>query len=134
MSRYCLDTSAYSHYQRGDRAVVGLLDAADWVGVPTIVLGELWLGFLQGRHLERNLEELQLFLAHPVVEELALDHHGARHFGEITLALKRAGTPIPTNDIWIAAAAAQAGATVLTYDRHFRSIERVGSVVLERPG
>ncbi|HEY3567135.1 MAG TPA: hypothetical protein VGP73_04305 [Thermoanaerobaculia bacterium] len=47
MSRYCLDTSAYSHFKRGDPAVVDLIDRADWLGLPSIALGELWIGFLQ---------------------------------------------------------------------------------------
>ena len=55
---------------------------------------------------------------------------GARVYAEIVTALRRAGTPLPTNDIWIAAIAARNGATVLTYDPHFRSIERIGSVIL----
>ena len=48
MSRYCLDTSAYSHFKRGDPAVVDLIDRADWLGLPSIALGEIWIGFLLG--------------------------------------------------------------------------------------
>ena len=70
------------------------------------------------------------FLANPAVELLSVDHHVARIYAEIVADLRKAGTPIPTNDIWIAAAAARAGATILTYDAHFRSISRVGSLVL----
>ncbi len=43
MSRFCLDTSAYSNFKRGDPAVVQLIDSADWLGMPSIVLGELWM-------------------------------------------------------------------------------------------
>lgn len=68
MSRYCLDTSAYSRFQRGDRQVVELLDRAEWVGVPAVVLGELWTGFLLGSRAEANRIALQRFLAHPAVE------------------------------------------------------------------
>jgi predicted nucleic acid-binding protein len=48
VSRYCLDTSAYSQFMRGEPAVTGLLDAAEWIGVPAIVIGELLSGFAQG--------------------------------------------------------------------------------------
>ena len=130
MSRYCLDTSAYSHFKRGDPAVVELVDSAEWIGVSSVVVGELWLGFLQGDRLARNQAELAEFLAHPVVEELVVDREVARVYAEIALALRRAGTPLPTNDVWIAAAASRAGATVLTYDPHFTRIQRVGAVVL----
>ncbi len=130
MSRYCLDTSAYSQFKRGDPKVVELIDSAEWLGVPAAVLGELWVGFLQGEQLHRNQAELDAFLAHPHVEELVVDGSVARIFGEIVVALRRAGTPLPTNDIWVAATAARAGATVLTYDTHFSLIARVGALVL----
>jgi len=130
MSRYCLDTSAYSHFFRGEEEIVGLLDRAEWVGVPAITLGELRTGFLLGEHRLRNESELRSFLSNPVVEVLPVDEEVSRHFSEIVVALRRAGTPIPTNDIWIAATAARSGALVLTYDEHFRQISRVGSIVL----
>jgi tRNA(fMet)-specific endonuclease VapC len=130
MSRYCLDTSAYSHFRRGDSHVTDLLDRAKWVGVPAIALGELRVGFLLGGRRERNESELQEFLANPVVEVLEVDAEATRHYAEIVVDLRRAGTPIPTNDVWIAATAAREGALVLTYDEHFEKISRVGSVVL----
>ncbi len=130
MSRFCIDTSAYSHFKRGDHQVVALLDTAEWIGVPSVVIGELWLGFLQGERLERNVSELNEFLANPVVHEIVIDRDVGRVYAEIVVALRKAGTPLPTNDIWIAAAAARSGATVLTYDSRFGSIQRTGSVVL----
>lgn len=134
MSRYCLDTSAYSHFKRGDANVVEAIDTAEWIGVPAVVLGELRTGFLLGNRRADNEAELREFLANPVVEELPVDRDVARIYAEIVVALRHAGTPLPTNDIWIAATGAHAGATVLTYDPHFRAIQRVGSVVLPLPG
>ena len=130
MSRYCLDTSAYSHFKRGESQVVDLIDAADWLGVPSIVLGELRTGFLLGGRVDRNEAELHEFLLNPIVEELVVDGDVSQVYAEIVSALRRAGTPLPTNDIWIAATAACAGAPVLTYDPHFHHIARVGSIVL----
>jgi tRNA(fMet)-specific endonuclease VapC len=133
LSRYCLDTSAYSHFKRGEERVVGILEAADWIGVPSIVLGELWMGFLAGGRIERNVAELREFLANPVVNELIVDADVARVYAEIAIALRRAGNPIPTNDSWIAATAANVGAIVLTHDVHFDQIQRVGSLILSKP-
>ncbi len=130
MSRFCLDTSAYSHFKRGDPRAVELIDHAEWLGMSSVVLGELWIGFLIGRRTEQNDAELREFFANPVVEVLGLDHHVARIYAEIVVALRQAATPIPTNDIWIAAVTARAGATVLTYDSHFNAISRVGALVL----
>lgn len=59
-----------------------------------------------------------------------MDSETSFQYAEIVAELRRAGTPIPTNDIWIAATAARNGATVLTCDDHFERIGRVGSVVI----
>jgi len=131
VSRYCLDTSAYSQFKLGHPPVVEAVDRADWIGMPSIVLGELWVGFLPGSRAAQNQDDLADFMRHPVVEELPVDGETARIYAEIVVALRKKGTPIPSNDIWIAAAAARAGATVLTYDTHFSAIERVGSLILQ---
>jgi predicted nucleic acid-binding protein len=133
MSRFCLDTSAYSHFKRGHAPVVEQLDRAEWVGIPAVVVGELWTGFLQGDQIERNEAELQEFVANPYVEVVQIDERVARVYGEIVVDLRKAGRPLPTNDIWIAAASATAGATVLTYDEHFKDMTRIGSLVLSPP-
>lgn len=133
MNRFCLDTSAYSHFNRGDQAVVELIDSADWLGVPAVTLGELETGFLLGRRRRENQEILREFLENPAVEEIRVSHSIAGAYAEIVAALRRAGTPIPTNDIWIAAAAIDTSSTVLTYDPHFDLIAQVRSVVLPKP-
>lgn len=130
MSRYCLDTSAYSNFQRGDPRVVELIDRAEWIGIPAIVLGELRVGFALGGDRDANEEMLGEFLAEPVVEVLGVDGEVSRQYADIVVDLRRAGTPVPTNDVWIAATSARAGAIVLSYDEHFEAIARVGSMVL----
>ena len=130
--RLALDTSAYSHFMRGDDAVVDLVDVADWIGVPVVVLGELRTGFGLGKRVKHNDAELARFLENPVVHVLDVDDDASRIYADIVIALRKAGTPVPTNDIWIAAVAARDGAQVVTYDEHFRAIGRVGAIVLER--
>lgn len=134
MSRYCLDTSAYSEFKRGHTRFVELIDQAEWIGMPAITIGELRVGFLLGTRRETNEAELREFLLNPAVEELAVDADVGRQYAEIVVDLRRAGTPIPTNDIWIAATAARAGAIVLSRDPHYKAIQRVGSLVIEEPG
>jgi len=130
VTRLCLDTSAYSNFQRGHPAVVDHIDRAAWIGLPSVVLGELWAGFLLGAHTGRNARELGEFLDHPVVEIVRSDEETARIYGEIVVDLRRKGTPLPTNDVWIAAAAARAGAAVPTFDARYREIARIGVLVL----
>lgn len=130
MSAYCLDTSAYSNFRRGNVEVAALLDQAELVGVPTVALGELRTGFLLGGRHRRNETELAAFLDNPVVQVLPVDSETSRHYADIVAELRKAGTPLPTNDIWIAATAARNGTTVLTCDDHFKRIARVGSIVV----
>lgn len=98
--------------------------------MPSVTIGELWAGFLLGSQIDRNAAELRAFLSHPAVREIPVDGDVARTYAEIVVELRQAGTPLPTNDVWIAASAASVGGTVLTFDSHFKSIRRVGSMIL----
>jgi tRNA(fMet)-specific endonuclease VapC len=131
VSRYCLDRVTYSHFKRGAPRITGILNAAEWIGVPVIVIGELCAGFAQGSKFEKKMTELNEFVAQPVVETLPVDRSVARLFGEIVADLRRSGWPIPSNDIWIAATCARAGATLLTWNSHFRYVPRIGTILLE---
>ena len=126
MTRLCLDTSAFSFWQRGHPECNSILDQSRDVGMPAISLGELRAGFRLGNREEKNEQELREFLAIPYVRVLAVDEEVAEHYAQIVADLTRAGTPLPTNDIWIAALALREGATLLTFDEHFRLIPRVG--------
>jgi tRNA(fMet)-specific endonuclease VapC len=130
LSAYCLDTSAYSNFRRGNGELAELLDRAELVGVSTIALGELRTGFLLGGRRQSNEAELEAFLDNPAVEVLQVDSETSRHYAGIVAELRKAGTPLPTNDIWIAAAAARYATTVLTCDDHFERVARVGSIVI----
>lgn len=131
--RFCLDTSAYSHFKRGDPQVVDLIDRAEWLGMPVVVLGELAVGFRKGGRAAKNQEELAGFMASPFVEVLSVDDTMTDIYADIVLDQQKSGRPLPTNDIWIAAIAVRWGAPILTYDAHFREISRVGATVLTRP-
>ena len=93
-------------------------------------MGELAVGFRQGSRAETNQAELDRFVANPAVEILPVGEDVAGIYADIVLDLKKAGTPLPANDIWIAAVAVRHGASVLTCDLHFRTIVRVGATVL----
>jgi tRNA(fMet)-specific endonuclease VapC len=102
MTRICLDTSAYSHFKRGAPEALEIICSAREVGFPSIVLGELRAGFLSGMRHEENEQELVTFLQNPVVRILDVDEETTSHYAEIVMMLRRHGTPVPTNDIWIA--------------------------------
>ena len=98
--------------------------------MPSVVIGELWTGFLLGTRRTENIRELEEFLNHAVVEVVPIDEEVAHIYGDVVVELRRKGRPLPTNDIWIAATAARAGGTILTFDEHFQEITRVGTLIL----
>lgn len=122
MTALCLDTSAYSALKRGDREVHACLERADRILVPTIVLGELRAGFAAGGRRAQNLAELAEFLAVPGCEVAVIDDAVSQRYADIVTVLRNAGTPIPTNDTWIAAVALTTASAVLTRDSHFAQI------------
>ncbi|MBI2822428.1 MAG: type II toxin-antitoxin system VapC family toxin [Acidobacteria bacterium] len=125
MTRFLLDTSAYSSFLRGNEDVQAMLQQADEIYLTPIVLGELRAGFLRGKHRKKNEGELDAFLSSPRVAVVEVDDETATRYAVILHALWRAGTPIPTNDIWIAASAMQRGLRLLTTDAHFRKVSQV---------
>lgn len=90
-------------------------------GLPVIVLGELTVGFRHGTRGEANQSELDRFVANTAVEVLPVNEDVVGLYADIVLDLKKAGTPLPANDIWIAAVAARRGVTVPTYRTRARS-------------
>src|SRR3989304_6182371 len=125
MTRVLLDTSAYSVFMRGQAAINQPLQHADEIYVSPIVLGELLAGFRRGRNRARNERELQTFLSSPRVRGVGLDEETAERYAVIVEGLWKAGTPIPTNDIWIAASAMQYGLSIVTTDAHYQRAAQV---------
>ena len=85
-------------------------------------------GFLNGSRARTNLANLDTFLDSPRVEVLSCDEETALRYAELRLQLKRQGTPIPMNDIWIAALALQHGATLFTRDADFDHLPQLRRV------
>ena len=118
-----LDTNALSALLDGDAALVELLRPQERLSLPAIVLGEYRFSLEQSTHrsqLGRLLDGLE---KHSIV--LTVDAETARHYARVRTQLKRNGTPIPENDVWIAALAAQHAAPVVSRDRHFDQVERL---------
>lgn len=118
----CLDTNAYSALMRGHDKVREILEKADSLILPTVVLGELHAGFTAGNRKVENEQKLQSFLNTPGTRVAPIGQQTAERYGKLVRHLKLQGTPIPTNDIWIAAVAFETGAVLLTADTHFSTI------------
>jgi len=132
-TRLVLDTSAYSHFRAGHERVLDLIAATEVVFLPTIVLGELEAGFTLGRRGQENRTLLAEFLAEPFVAILPVTPSVARYYGRIVASLRRAGTPIPINDIWIAATTLDCGGHLLTFDEHFEEVASLDRTILPLP-
>ena len=131
--RLVLDTSAYSLFRTGHSGVLDLLAGAAVVVVPAVVLGELQAGFVLGKRVEENRRMLAEFLDEPFVSILDVSAATGRHYGKIFAALRLAGTPIPINDVWIAAATMECGGHLLTFDHDYHRIAGLDHTVLEAP-
>jgi tRNA(fMet)-specific endonuclease VapC len=125
MKRLLLDTSAYSALLRGHEEIEKHIRRAKDICINPIMLGELRAGFAGGRQARKNEGYLQRFLSSPRVTILSIDAETSERYAFILNALREAGTPAPTNDIWIAASAMQHGLAVLTTDSHFLRISQV---------
>lgn len=110
---------------RGDAAVTEMLQTVEAIYVNAVVLGELRVGFLRGRLRQKNETRLRRFLASSRVSVLPIDEDTAERYAVILDGPWNAGTPIPTNDLWIAASAMQYGLSVITTDAHFLKIPQI---------
>jgi tRNA(fMet)-specific endonuclease VapC len=117
-----LDTSAYSALQRGHQGILDVMRRSESVGVPAVVLAELYSGFRAGIRWAENTEQLARFLSKPSVRVLNVTEETALRYAEVDVYLRKRGRPIPRNDVWIAAAAIEYGMQLVTLDEHFREI------------
>ena len=120
------DTNALSAFADGQTSVVSRAAQATQVAIPVIVLGEFRFGIAQSRTRTTYEEWLQETLRRSAV--LDIDEKTTVHYASIRLELKRAGAPIPQNDLWIAALCRQGSLPLLSRDSHFdhvSGLERV---------
>ena len=125
--KVCLDTNALSALMvegQGDRTLLAkeVMEEAERVFVPTIVLGEALFGFAKGNREAENRRRLRDFLEQPGMALAPVDADAAERYARIFLHLRGIGKPIPQNDVWIAGIAASLGAALLTFDAHFRHV------------
>ena len=120
--KVALDTNAYIDFLRGDPGRVEIVRKARRLYLPLFVLGELRAGFAAGNRTAENLEILQRFLQSPRVSILLPDEQTTHHYASIFVHLRENGTPIPGNDLWIAALSSQHGLALCSSDAHFEKV------------
>jgi predicted nucleic acid-binding protein len=123
--RVALDTNRLIDLFQGDAALAGLLETCEEVWIPLFVLAEIKAGFYGGTQQHRNEILLGKLLAKTTVAMLLPSRETAEHYARLFVQLKRAGTPVPDNDLWIAALALQHDLMLITRDRHFQRIPQL---------
>ncbi len=125
--RVALDTNRLTDLFRGDEALAKQLAACEEVYIPLLVLAELLAGIYGGTRQSHNQARLRGLLMKPTVSILSPGRETAEHYARIFLQLKLAGTPIPDNDLWIAALTLEHDLHLITRDRHFQKIPQLST-------
>lgn len=126
--KLAIDTNAYRLMMDADPNAVRLVRTAERLLMPVPVIAELRFGFLNGTKGRENEGNLVRFLDRARVEVLCCDEETAIRYAELKLQLKTQGTPIPLNDVWIAALVLQHQATLFTRDSDFERIPQLPRV------
>jgi tRNA(fMet)-specific endonuclease VapC len=124
--KYLLDTNIVIALFGNDPDVVEQVDKAEKIFIQVIVAGELYYGAIKSRFSKRNLDKIEAFINSNTI--LGCDEETARFYGNFKKDLKEAGKPIPENDIWIAAIAAQYKMSLITKDEHFYYIKDLKTI------
>lgn len=126
--RVALDTNRLTDLFRGDGELGAFLGGCDEVCVPFVVLGEMKAGFLGGTRSAANEKLLASLLARETVAILYAGRETTEQYARLFVQLKRAGTPAPDNDLWIAALCLEHDLALITRDRHFDKIPQLRQV------
>jgi len=129
--KFILDTSAYSEFNRGNEKLKQWFQSDHEIIVPLIVVGELRAGFAAGDRRDDNEQLLQRFLDSPNVHTVTITDASTHLFAQTYLMLRRAGTPVGTNDLWIAAISVEHQCPLLTVDSDFSRIKALKLLELQ---
>ena len=115
-----LDTNVLIKFLRGDGKIAKVVSTYAQILVPTVVIGEYKAGVAGETAVGRQqLSALKMFLDSPAVKIVEVTEDVANAYARVFRILKANGTPIPQNDLWIAACAVDSAAVVYSLDEHF---------------
>lgn len=124
--RIVLDTNIYCDFAEGVPDVVEtIVDFADEIYLPAIVIAELTFGFMKGTRQHDNKKKLQQIIDQLQIAIIDVTQDVARKYALIYLHLVQKGRKIPINDVWIAACCMHTGGTLYSRDKHFEAIELI---------
>lgn len=123
--RVALDTNRLTDLFQGDADLAGILGGCQEVWIPFVVLAEMKAGFLGGTRHVQNEALLSNLLSRETVAILYASRETTEQYARLFVQLKRAGTPVPDNDLWIAAISIEHDLALITRDRHFDKIPQL---------
>jgi tRNA(fMet)-specific endonuclease VapC len=123
--RLALDTNRYVDFCRDEEEIVRGIRLAREIVLPFAALAELRAGFACGTKAKKNAAVLTRFLGRPRVRVLWADDATTHHFANLFRQLRQQGTPIPSNDLWIAALCVQHDLTLASRDAHFEHLPQI---------
>jgi len=123
-----LDTNRYKDFCSGETSVFSAIKKAETVVFPFIVVAELKAGFACGTKAKKNEAVLSRFLNEKYVQTIYANKETFFHYADLYKQLREQGTPIPTNDLWIAALTIQHNMILGTRDKHFKHIPQISLI------
>ena len=126
--RLALDTNRYRDLADGITAVVETLELAEAIVVPFVVVAELRAGFAVGKRGRENERLLRRFLERPGISVVFATDATIREYAQLYRQLRAQGTPIPTNDLWIASLVLEHEVALFSRDSHFRHLPQLDLV------
>ena len=123
-----IDTNRYRDFVDGVPEAVAVFRAAPKICVPFVVVAELRAGFAVGSRGDENRRIFERFLHRPRVEVLLPTMETTHHYANLYRQLRTAGSPIPTNDLWIAAIVVQHELTLFSRDAHFGALPQIPTI------
>ena len=128
-----LDTNIYCDFAEGlPDAVDAIATYGQSIFIPSVVIGELFFGFMKGSRQQFNEKKLRQVVSRLKIEIIDVNTDVARKYAMIHLSLQERGIKIPINDVWIAACCMEVGGILLTRDKHFELVDQIEAVVLRK--
>ena len=121
MKKYLIDTNIIIAYLKQDTVIMEKFHTINDLYIPSIAIGELYLGAHLSLKVEKNINNTNNLLSQFKI--LNVTQNTAQNYGFIKATLRKIGKPIPENDIWIAAIAKEHDLIIATRDKHSLSLD-----------
>ncbi len=124
--KFLLDTNILIAFFNKEKSVIDYIKSGVEIYIPSAALGEMYFGAEKSAQKKSNIEKIDHLAEYVTI--IPCDKITAKVYGKIKNQLKDKGTPIPENDIWIAALSVQHHITLVSRDKHFNVVDKLDLV------